>query len=291
METSSAAGRLAPREAPTPAERVRLAEAWSHEFLHVAMMSAFVTMGCNGLALRGSAAGMAAVEVNIPDEPAVNRAIRQGLLELPDGFETLNASAQRAYDSLERAITEFRAVQGARADLVTATSLARLASVWRETAELMLVALEHFSAKRLLPAHEVINKDARHRCPTRVRELLTEAMESRMLKASDRPPPPPTAQLPKWVQRRRWTRKSLDLDCRVEARGQSYTTTLRNISMGGALLGGLPFLMRGTPISLSLDNGRRLEATIMWARDSNAGIKFNSQLAFDDPLISEPQEE
>lgn len=290
METSSAAGRLTPREAPTPAERVRLSEAWSHEFLHVAMMSAFVAMGCNGLALRGSAAGMAAIEVNIPDEPAVNRAIRQGLLELPDGFETLKATVQRAYDSLERAISEFRAIQGARADLVTAASLEQLASVWRETAELMLVALEHFSAKRLLPAHEVIDKDARHRCPTRVRELLAEAMASRMLKASDRPPPVPTAQLPKWVQRRRWTRKSLDLDCRVDARGHSHTTTLRNISMGGALLGGLPFLMRGTPVTLTLDNGRRLEATIMWARDSNAGIKFDSQLVFDDPLISEPQE-
>jgi hypothetical protein len=55
----------------------RLQKVWSHEFLHVAMMTAFATMGCNRLAAKGSPAGMAAVEGNIPDEPAVHRAIRQ----------------------------------------------------------------------------------------------------------------------------------------------------------------------------------------------------------------------
>ena len=82
----------------------RLVEAWRHEFLHVAMMSAFVAMGCNNLVRDASGAAIVAIDGNLPEEPAVYRAIRQGLLELPDHFEAPMLAAQAAYDGLAIAI-------------------------------------------------------------------------------------------------------------------------------------------------------------------------------------------
>lgn len=272
-----------------PGDKARLTEAWSHEFLHVAMMSAYVAMGCNGLALRSSPAGMATIDGDIPDEPAVHRAIRQGLLEFSPKLALLQATVQRAYDASAHAIGEFRALQSAPAGSVTPEALGELAEQWRAVAELMLVALEHFAARHLLRPADASGASLRERCPTRVRHLLLEAMDHRILKrrlddagrATDLPREP--------LQRRRWDRRELDMPCRVEAKGQSYPTTVRNISLGGALLSGLPFLMRGTPVCLTLEIGRTFQATVMWARSGNAGIKFMEQLMLDDPLLDGEQ--
>lgn len=291
------AQRYAQRQAPegrpqarSPEDERRLAEAWSHEFLHVAMMSAFVAMGCNTLALRRSPAGMAAIEGNIPDEPAIHRAIRQGLLDLPTGHDPLLTSVERAYAAMDRAIREFRAVQYAPAEQLTPEELDRLAAYWREAIELLLVALEHFATRNLVRPAEPSPTTIQERCPRRIRSLLSDAISGDIVNSESRSLSQ-GGPLHHRLQRRRWNRKDLDLPCRVESRGASLSATVRNISLGGALLSGVPFLIRGTPVCVTLECGRSLDATVMWARDDKAGIKFASQLMFNDPLIAEPPEE
>ena len=265
----------------------RLQKAWGHEFLHIAMMSAFVAMGCNGLAQKGSAAGLAAIEGNIPDEPAVHRAIRQGLLELPEHLESLQGTTQRAYDALAAAIADFRHVQSAPAEQITRRTVESLAARWRETAGLLLLALEHFSKKRLLHPDGLSDNSLEQRCPKHIRRLLGDAIAGSDLEGgvlASVGQEDARVHLP----RRRWDRKNVQIPCQVDAKGQSCAATLRNISLGGALLDGVPFLMRGTPMRLTLSCGRVLEAVAMWSRDGSVGARFVQQLMIDDPLMDEP---
>ena len=62
--------------------------------------------------------------------------------------------------------------------------------------------------------------------------------------------------------------------------------TIRNISLGGALLDNMPALLRGTPLEITTEDSRALRASVMWARDGALGVKFDEQLLYNDPLIA-----
>ena len=88
-----------------------LIKAWSHEFLHLAMMSAFVGMGCNAAARDNRVSGLRQIEPNLPEAPAIYRATRQGLLELPQRYAPALLAAQTAYGAVAIAINDFNNVQ------------------------------------------------------------------------------------------------------------------------------------------------------------------------------------
>jgi len=76
---------------------LRLIKAWSHEFLHVAMMSAFVALGCNAMKRDQRARLLVEIDANLPEEAAIHRAIRQGLLTLPTRYAAAQVIVQYAY--------------------------------------------------------------------------------------------------------------------------------------------------------------------------------------------------
>lgn len=270
----------------------RLPAVWGHELLHVAMMSAQVTLGCNKLALRESAAGMAVLDPNIPDEPAVHRAIEQDLLALPADMLALQETTQRAYEALSMAIANFRQLQSVPLASVVAEDVQGLAARWREASELLLVAVEHFDAKGLLRSNQSTPYALDRRCPLHIRHLLLDAIAGKVSEGGTVSVTGSTHRHGHFrgrssLQRRRWDRRSLQIPIRANVKGKSFQATLRNISIGGALIDGIPFMMRGTPMQLTLDNGRTLDAAIMWARDNTVGVKFMQQLMLDDPLLED----
>jgi PilZ domain len=93
-------------------------------------------------------------------------------------------------------------------------------------------------------------------------------------------------QLPSWVQRRRWQRKDVALACTIETKGGYVSATIRNVSLGGALIYGVAPLLRGTCLVVTTKEAGKLHASVMWCRDGSAGIKFDEQLDFDHPLLT-----
>jgi hypothetical protein len=204
---------------------------------------------------------------------------------------------QTADAALAAAIDEFRRIQKAPAESCTRPDIEHLAATWRNTAELLLHALEDFGKNRLLDLESIYDNTFDTRCPRDVGQLLLDAIAGRKLEGGFSPSTPqrraqggfaPAAPAKRRQYReklRRWNRTNLNMPCQVDAKGQSIGATLRNISLGGALLDGLPFLLRGTPLSVTLPNGRVLEAIAMWARAGSLGVGFVEQLMFDDPLV------
>jgi PilZ domain len=269
------------------ASEVRLMEAWRHEFMHVAMMSAFVTMGCNVLAENGSLGGLAALQSNLPEEPAIYRAIRQGLLEVPARYTSALSSAQTAYDQLGSALPIFRAalMQAPLGPRVGSGLPAEdLAAAWRSTCQAFLSALTVLDASGLLRTRSPTGTSLSHQCPLRLMQLLRAASAGETL-ASSGLVADADSQLPDWVQRRRWDRRNVNLKCTLAIRGGTIEAVIRNISMGGALLDGVPLLIRGSRAIVTTESGRTLEVSVMWSRERAAGVKFEQQLLYSDPLV------
>lgn len=261
----------------------RLIEAWRHEFMHVAMMSAFVTMGCNALAENASLNGIAAVEINLPEEPALYRAISQGLLEMPRRYGAALMAAQIAYDHLGIALNVFQeALEHQQPERPVIP--VGLANVWRAACREFLTALDVFDAYGLLRVDTQRGTTLKNQCPMRLMQLLRAANGGETLASSGTVHGSPEA-LPDWVQRRRWDRRAVNIKCMIALRGGSKPAVIRNLSMGGALLDEVPALVRGARVVLTLETGRQLDAQVMWSRGATAGVKFDDQLLLDDPLI------
>ena len=271
----------------------RLIEAWRHEFLHVAMMSAFVTMRCNALGPNSGGDALELVESNVPEEPAVYRAIRQGLLDVQPMYSAALFAAQTAYEALTNAIGVLKSVRaqssGRLSAVVPGVSNARLAEAWRAASNAFLCAVEVFERTGLLPDVARADRSVKVQCPRRLMQLLRAAGAGETLEQSGLAPKSsallPADTLPDWAQRRRWDRLHFNMKCSVAAKGSSCPATIRNISLGGALLDGAPTLARGSRIVISTGTGRRLAASVMWSRDSMLGVKFDDQLLHNDPLI------
>ena len=269
-------------------DQLRLVHAWRHEFLHTAMMSAFVTMACNAVAGSSDAAGLVAIASNLPQEPAIDRAIHHGHLGFSSRYNPAFFAAQEAYMKCSDAIAIFRDVSvldGAHIDrFKKSAALAQLANVWRQTSHACLKALEVFDHNGLLrqPPVEATSLDSQ--CPMRLMQLLRAASAGETLASSGLEQS--RGQLPSWVQRRRWDRYNVAIACTIETRGGYFEARIRNISLGGALLENMPLLPRGTRLKVSAMDGWLFHASVIWWRERCAGIKFDEQLQPTHPLIA-----
>jgi hypothetical protein len=268
-------------------DQMRLIEAWRHEFLHVAMMTAFVTMSYMAAVEQGNASRLEDVEAQLPDEPAIDRAIQQGLFEIAPQFDAVLQAAKVAYDDLYAAMALFSAAQErSRRDgrgqqpLIWCSAISDL---WRVASASFLHALGVFERSGLLHPASVANNRLGAQCPKRVVELLRAARAGKTLASSGAGASP--RNMSDWAQRRRWARRDFNMKCGVEAKGAYFNALIRNVSLGGALLDGVQELPRGTRVSVTTEGGRKLHAAVMWCRDKTAGIKFDEQLHFNDPLV------
>ncbi len=267
----------------------RLIEAWRHEFLHVAMMSAFVAMGCNAIGRETSEDSLGSIEANVPEEPAIYRAIRQGLLDIQPQYSPAMLAAQAAYDELSHAIDILKAARAQLSGRLSASAQeaahTRLAKAWQRACRLFLAAVEVFEQSGLLREVQASKQSLQSQCPRRLMQLLRAASAGETLAASGLAQETSGA-LPDWVQRRRWDRRNFNMKCRVAFKGRVHLATIRNISLGGALLDNMPALLRGTPLEITTEDSRALRASVMWARDGALGVKFDEQLLYNDPLIA-----
>jgi hypothetical protein len=271
-------------------EQARLVEAWRHEFLHVAMMTAFVTMHCAAATINPSAAKLAEIESTVPAEAAIDRAIRQRHLEISSRYAPALFAAQAAYENLAVAVAALASAasqaRGTDAPLLPAAFVA-VSQHWRVTARAFLQAMTVFDHNGLLHLNPASGSAFNTQCPMRLMQLLRAASAGETLASSGIGAG--SGQLPQWVQRRRWDRRDVNLQCSVESKGAFFLAAIRNISFGGALLDGVLALPRGTCLIITVPGGRRFDASVMWCRDRAMGIRFDPELLPDDELI-EPLE-
>lgn len=273
--------------ADSAATEARLLKAWSHEFLHVAMMSAFVSLGCNAMQREQRARLLQETAANLPDSPAVHRALKNGLLTLPTRYAAAQYVVQDAYALVTAATEAFEHAQAkVEAGLaVSATDLNNLAQSWKHAAQELSLALNLIEKSGMLNASEGGVTTLQSEGPERVGQLLAaaisgETLTSSGMRESDK------GEMPDWAERRRWERKDSDMTCVVTVLGNSYDAIIRNVSLGGALVDNMPPLSRMTPVTITLDTSRILTAKVMWSRDNSIGVKFDHQLLYNDPLVA-----
>jgi hypothetical protein len=280
---------LASEASQTNGDQTRLIEAWRHEFLHVAMMTAFVTMHCAAARDNPTAAELAEIESTVPAEAAIDRAIRQGHLEISSRYAPALFAAQAAYDYLNTAVTSLTAAASqARGTQPAAPPVAFVvvSQHWRVAARGFLQAMTVFDHNGLLHLNPASGSALSTQCPMRLTQLLRAACAGETLASSGIGAG--SGALPQWVQRRRWDRRDVNLQCSVESKGTFFIAAIRNISFGGALLDGVLALPRGTGVTLSVTGGRRLAASVMWCHERVMGIKFDAELLPDDELVEPP---
>lgn len=272
---------------PLNRDQTRLVEAWRHEFLHVAMMAAFVTMKSTAAGAKPSAEDLTAIDANLPAEPAIDRAIRHGHLEISSRYSPALFAAKAAYEQLESSVAAFSAFQSPQRNSLTSygppMSFVEVRETWRAAARLFLQAMTVFDHNGLLHLNPGSGSALNVQCPLRLMQLLRAASSGETLNSSGIGQSP--GQLPDWVQRRRWDRRDVNMQCSVEAKGAFFIAAIRNISLGGALLDGVLALPRGTGVVITVARGRRLKASVMWTRDRSMGVKFDAQLMMHDPLL------
>lgn len=267
-------------------DEARLLKAWSHEFLHVAMMSAFVSLGCNCMRREQTARLLPQIAGNIPDDPAVHRALRNGLLTMPTRYAAAQYVVQDAYAQVAAAKELFDDVD-ARSEagrFLTTSTLDELADAWQRAAQELNHALGLMDQSGLLQPHGDKITTLPTQGPDRVGQLLTvaisgETLASSGMQVSDK------GEMPNWAERRRWERQESNMSCLVTVPGGRHAATIRNVSLGGALVDPMPQLARMTPITIETATGRLLSAKVMWSRDNAIGVKFDQQLQYNDPLI------
>ena len=288
MSTSQAAlETLAQGQGGVEAEaEARLLKAWSHEFLHVAMMSAFVSLGCNTMKREQRGRLFSEIAGNIPDDPAVHRALRNGLLSLPTRYAAAQYIVQDAYSQVANASELFEDVESkcAAGRFLTTTSLDELAAAWQRAAQELNLALTLMDKSGLLQHGDTVTTH-NNQGPERVGQLLAlaisgETLSSGGMQVSDK------GEMPNWAERRRWERQESNMSCIVTAHRDRRAAIIRNVSLGGALVDNMPPLARMTAVTIEMANGRVLTAKVMWSRDNSIGVKFDQQLQYNDPLIA-----
>lgn len=287
MSTSQAAlETLAQGQGGVEAE-ARLLKAWSHEFLHVAMMSAFVSLGCNAMKREQRGRLFSEIAGHIPDDPAVHRALRNGLLTLPTRYAAAQYIVQDAYNQVANAKELFEDVESkcAAGRFLTTPSLDELAAAWQRAAQELDLALTLMDKSGLLQSHGGVVTTHNNQGPERVGQLLAlaisgETLTSGGMQVSDK------GEMPNWAERRRWERQESNMSCIVIVPGERRAAIIRNVSLGGALVDNMPPLPRMTPVTIEMASGRVLTAKIMWSRDNSVGVKFDHQLQYNDPLVA-----
>jgi methyl-accepting chemotaxis protein len=80
-------------------------------------------------------------------------------------------------------------------------------------------------------------------------------------------------------ERRRARRNAANLPAEVTAGGITASTTILDISTGGAQLKAVPGMRVGTAVRIAMADGGTVEATVAWVRDDAFGAKFTHELA------------
>lgn len=93
--------------------------------------------------------------------------------------------------------------------------------------------------------------------------------------------------VPGWAERPRprVRRQPLDIACVIQAESRTVMGQIYDLSTGGLGFTGAGELKRGSPITVELPNGRWLTGKVSWCSGDRAGMKFDSPLAYDDPLL------
>lgn len=269
-------------------DQARLVDAWRHEIMHVAMKSAFVTMGCNAMIADRCYSNFPAILGHLPEESSIHRAVSQGLLELPPHFRGALNSVQDAYEKLGAASAAFCSasaeLQLNRDGSVFPASITDLAHSWRSVCALFVDALSECHRVGAIELGGLENDALSGEWHRRLDSILRDAASGET--TARRGLAGPLGELPSCVQRRRWKRIEANIRATVVVGGSNFAATIRNISMGGALLQGLYGLRRGTMLLISTADRRSLRGTVAWASGASAGIKFDQALSHNDPLLA-----
>jgi hypothetical protein len=82
-------------------------------------------------------------------------------------------------------------------------------------------------------------------------------------------------------------RYSVNIRALLHLRDRFQTTTIRDVSIGGACLEGAYAVVPGDRIVLQLNNGRTLNAAVKWWACGRCGIAFEDVLLASDPILIE----
>ena len=82
-------------------------------------------------------------------------------------------------------------------------------------------------------------------------------------------------------------RYSVNIRALLHLRDRFQTTTIRDVSIGGACLEGAYAVVPGDRIVLQLNNGRTFNATVKWWACGRCGIAFENALVASDPILIE----
>lgn len=82
-------------------------------------------------------------------------------------------------------------------------------------------------------------------------------------------------------------RYGVNIRALLHLRDRFQTTTIRDVSIGGACLDGAYAVVPGDRIILQLNNGRTLNAAVKWWACGRCGIAFENALMANDPILIE----
>jgi hypothetical protein len=152
----------------------------------------------------------------------------------------------------------------------------QLITTWRQVCQRGLKAIEalHPDMQRCLPARYGQNTSV-------LRKLLLDVFrgETACLDANGIP------FVPELPQRRPAARRNVNLPCIVEHQGQILRAIVKDISSSGLGLEKVPRMAEQKVALVEFENGRCLAGTIVWAKGTTAGIKFDTPLSLSDPLL------
>lgn len=95
-----------------------------------------------------------------------------------------------------------------------------------------------------------------------------------------------TAPKAAWVEERASERRALRKHAILHCRDQAQTVLIRDMSAGGMKVQNAFGLLPGDAVRVELLTRRTFEGTVAWSVPPYCGIKFNTPLAENDPLLA-----
>lgn len=254
-------------------------EALVSGFQRSALAAALMTSGINALSDAEPKIGLVDFEPHLIEDVRTQVVIRNLLLNLEASNEEFIfateflanlASGRRHFQNFADDVTE---IGLSRAFVIHRNQL-RLS--WRQTCRIGLRALEELDSEFSGSLPDIYTHNAQI-----VASLLTQSVNGRRpcIDADGR------LFIPQLPQQRRWPRRAILQSCEVRYRDNVFPAFVRDVSAGGAGLERVPSMLRGTIVDLELECGRHLKGTVAWSEAPNAGIAFNQNLAFNDPML------
>ena len=85
--------------------------------------------------------------------------------------------------------------------------------------------------------------------------------------------------------KRRFERKAVSVRALLHCNGKFQTTTIEDLSQGGARLRGAEGVSVGDVVLVELLNRRQLRGEVRWWLANHCGLSFTESLAENDPLL------